>query len=110
MARESDSVAGICGECTSKTRRREVHIEDEKLARGARIEDEKLTEGVTPRQEIFGRRPDSPVSAHSLLSSAPFLNFIKWAAPGAFCHLSAGWNVANDSGILELSRPGGARA
>ena len=76
----------------------------------ARVEEKKLSKGMALRREIFGRQPDSTASARSLLPSTSFPNFIQRIAPGGSCHLRRGWNVVNDSGVMELRRSGASSA
>ena len=65
---------------------------------------------MTLRHELSGLRPGSTTYARVLLSSASFLNCVQRVAPGGFRHLRNGWNVVNESGIMELRRLGDGRA
>ena len=49
-----------------------------------------MTQGMYLRQKIFRLQSVSSVSERGILSSASFLNFIRWIAQGGFCHLRRG--------------------
>ena len=74
------------------------------------MEERKVLEGPRPREEIFGASLGSEMSARSLLDSASFLNFRYWVIPGGVCHVRSGWGAVNESGAMDLWRPGRSRS
>ena len=75
-----------------------------------RIEEMEVAKRLSFCYEIFWLRTDSTMSAHALLSSASFLNFVRLIVPGGFRHLRNGWNAVNVTGITELRGAGNGRA
>ena len=75
-----------------------------------RLEKRSEAEGMALRQGIFGLQADSTLSARGLPSAVFFFSFRRGVAPGGFCQLHHGWNVVDDSGIMEAWRSGEGRA
>ena len=74
------------------------------------MEERKVSEGPRLRKEIFGASPGSEMSARTLLASACFLNFLHRVIPGGFCDLRSGRGAVNESGAMDLWRPGRSRS
>ena len=84
---------------------------DADTCRGAvRTEERKVSEGPRLREEILGASPGSEMSARASLAFASFLNFLHWVIPGGFCDLRPGRGAANESGAMDLWRPGRSRS
>ena len=75
-----------------------------------RMEERKVEKGIRVREGIFESRPGATVPARDLLPAVSYLNFLRSAIPGGFCHLRSGWDAVNESGVMELRSTGARRA
>ena len=50
--------------------------------------------------------PGGQLRAKDLLRTVSFLNFLEVLVPGGFAHLRSGWNIVNESGVMEEWRVG----
>ena len=75
-----------------------------------RMEERKVEKGLRLRAGIFESEPGASMQARVLLATVSYLTFLQWVAPGGFRHLRSGWNAVNESGAMDLRRPGARRA
>ena len=59
-----------------------------------RMEGRKVEEGLRMCEAISESAPGATSQARDLLATVSYLNFLRWVAPGGFCHLRSGWNLA----------------
>ena len=74
------------------------------------MQERKVEKGLRLREGVFESRSGATMGARDLLATASYLNFLHWVAPGGFCHLRSGWDVADEAGVMVSWRSGAKRA
>ena len=92
VADPADPLAGVRG--SRSTPLAVVRMEGRKVEKGLR-----LCEGISES------RPGATAQARDLLSTASYLNFLHWVAPGGFCRQRSGRHAVNESRATELWGP-----